>query len=169
MRRKEGLILPEDVRNRFSGAISRLGVPARAIAKEAGVSTSLLSNLRTGKKGVKDIRCVCAVCASLEKYAQGRFDEGLIGEEQYYKLNLVIKDVRGLYGLSDPKELGSAELIRGSIQEAIKKSISIAQVAAESLGHSPTEQILAALRTSQAFNEVAQTILRTDGDRIFPH
>lgn len=169
MRRKESLVLPEDIRNRFGSAISSLGVPAMIIAREAGVSGSLVSHLVTGKKGVKDIHCVGAVCASLEHHAENRFGEGLIAEEQFHKLSSVIKDVRGLYGLADPKELGSVELIKGSILEAIRKSISIAQAAADGLAHSPTEQILAALRTSQAFNETAQAILRADGDRIFPH
>ena len=172
--RNGSVILPEEFRVSLRYAVNVLGLDQLGIARGVHISQGLVSNLFTGKKPIRDRHIVNGIVALMEQKVIDASTGGTLDAEKRKEMEEIIRNLRDVFNprlpvttlrTIDPNWI---DLILDSLSLVIKQSAKFNEHVNFAMQNSPQsqDQILAALRMSQLFNEAAQVILKEQGNII---
>lgn len=175
IRKRRGLILPEEVRNGLSEVFSVLGMSQKKLSKEAQISEALVSYLLKGSTPVRDPIRVSRLTDVLNLRLQQRIDSHLIGEEVGQGVAEVLGKVRNIFGIPSPEEevkkIDMAASMRNYLSVIFEQNNLLGEAIKDNLTGSGfpgmQRQISAALDMVSIFNQATETFLTKHGDTFF--
>lgn len=179
--RNGSVILPEEFRLSLRYAVNVLGLDQLTISRSIHSSQGLVSNLFTGRKPVRDRYVVESIASLMEQRVKETSTVEILDSEKRGNVAEVIKNLRDAFNpslkevsgiptttLRTRSNLSFRDLMSDSLGLVIRQSAKFSeQVNFEIQKPSQSQdQVLAALRMAQLFNEVAQVILKEQGSII---